>query len=43
MGHDVIDAHGCPRGIFEAFIDDPTAPVDATCLAEMSIEFAPPG
>ncbi|MEX2619066.1 MAG: alpha/beta hydrolase [Egibacteraceae bacterium] len=43
MGHDVIDAHVCPRGIFEAFIDDPTAPVDTACLAAMTVEFAPPG
>jgi pimeloyl-ACP methyl ester carboxylesterase len=43
MGHDVIDAHACTRGIFEAFIDDPLSPLDTACLDDMAVEFATPG
>jgi pimeloyl-ACP methyl ester carboxylesterase len=43
LGHDTIDAHWCPRGVFEAFIDDPLASLDTSCIGDMAVEFAPPG
>jgi len=35
LGHGEVFAHDCPRQIFRAFIDDPDAPVDTSCVAEM--------
>jgi pimeloyl-ACP methyl ester carboxylesterase len=43
LGHDTIDAHWCPRELFESFIDDPLAPLDTSCIGDMTVEFAPPG
>jgi pimeloyl-ACP methyl ester carboxylesterase len=35
LGHGAVFAHGCPTSIFLAFIADPTAPVDTSCVATM--------
>jgi pimeloyl-ACP methyl ester carboxylesterase len=43
LGHDTIDAHWCPRELFDAFIDDPLASLDTSCIGDMEVDFALPG
>ena len=35
LGHGEVFAHECPRSIFRAFIDDPDAAVDTSCVNQM--------
>jgi pimeloyl-ACP methyl ester carboxylesterase len=35
LGHGVTFDHDCPRSIMRAFITDPNAPVDDSCVSEM--------
>lgn len=35
LGHGAVFAAECPESIFRAFLEDPTAPVDDACIAEM--------
>jgi pimeloyl-ACP methyl ester carboxylesterase len=42
LGHDTIDAHWCPREVFEAFIDAPTEAVDTSCVTDMEVDFILP-
>jgi pimeloyl-ACP methyl ester carboxylesterase len=43
MGHVVYAAAECPTSMINAFIIDPTTEPDASCLADMSLEFMIPG
>ena len=44
IGHDVLVASGCARSITGAFIEDPTQPLDAACIADMpEVAFDVPG
>lgn len=36
VGHGVIDGGDCPLRMIEAFLDEPTIPVDSGCLAAMT-------
>jgi len=36
LGHGVGLGHACPIGIVEAFLDDPSASVDTSCVALMT-------
>ena len=38
-GHSVVDKSQCALGIMNAFLDDPTQPVDQTCVGEIQIPF----
>lgn len=38
-GHSLIDAGPCPSGLGVAFLNDPTAPLDTACTAEMYFVF----
>lgn len=38
-GHSVIDAGACPEQIGVAFLNDPTAPVDASCVDRITVEW----
>jgi pimeloyl-ACP methyl ester carboxylesterase len=35
-GHSVVHTTACTRGLMERFLDDPTAPLDTSCVAEVS-------
>lgn len=34
-GHSVVHTTACTRGVMERFLDDPTAPLDTSCVAEV--------
>jgi pimeloyl-ACP methyl ester carboxylesterase len=36
-GHDVISQSPCARSLMNAFFDEPTRPVDRTCLGSITI------
>lgn len=38
-GHSVLGKSSCAVGIVDAFLDDPTRPVDASCAARIPLEF----
>jgi pimeloyl-ACP methyl ester carboxylesterase len=38
-GHSVIDVDACPLGIALAFLDDPNAALDTSCVATLSFRF----
>ena len=42
MGHGASTVAGCPRDTLIAFFDDPTAPLDASCMVEMTAQFVIP-
>jgi pimeloyl-ACP methyl ester carboxylesterase len=35
LGHRTVTAHPCPASLIAPFLDDPTAPVDTSCVDEM--------
>lgn len=35
LGHGAVLAHACPLGLFRAFLDNPAAPLDLSCVAAM--------
>nr|MCU0480909.1 alpha/beta hydrolase [Anaerolineae bacterium] len=39
LGHSAIDGGDCPLSIALAFIDNPTAPLDVSCVDAMNIKF----
>lgn len=39
IGHGAVDSADCPSAIARAFINDPTAPVDISCVATMRMQF----
>lgn len=41
-GHGVFDMGDCPLSITLAFLDDPTTPPDASCIAGMQLEYLIP-
>jgi pimeloyl-ACP methyl ester carboxylesterase len=43
LSHVVFGAHECPTSMVTAFINDPTAEPDASCIAEMGADFDSPG
>jgi len=36
LGHGTINVHACPTSLVAPFLDDPTAPVDTGCVAELA-------
>jgi len=38
-GHDVLDKSQCAKDVMSAFLDDPSAPVDGSCAAEIELVF----
>ncbi|MGC5221928.1 alpha/beta fold hydrolase [Micromonospora sp. DT81.3] len=38
-GHDVLDKSQCAKDVMFAFLDDPSAPVDGSCAAEIELVF----
>ena len=39
IGHGAVDSADCPSAIALAFIENPTAPVDTSCVATMRVQF----
>ncbi|MBK9178809.1 MAG: alpha/beta fold hydrolase [Acidimicrobiales bacterium] len=42
LGHAVIDSSDCPLALMLAFLDDPGAPLDTSCVAGMTVDFELP-
>lgn len=36
LGHGTVDAHPCPRRLMQAFLADPAAPLDTSCVDDMT-------
>jgi pimeloyl-ACP methyl ester carboxylesterase len=39
IGHGAVDSADCPSAIARAFINNPTAPIDTSCVATMRVQF----
>lgn len=39
IGHGAVDSADCPSAIALAFIENPTAPIDTSCVATMRVQF----